>query len=275
MILILHHIYNRKGRKYNDKSPTQYTDQDIKDLESHIPEYTEIEGRAKMNGTWLKMPDGSTWKGDPRSWVQLQSKALQEHHNPEAFVTGYRREGSELGERTIWGLPTNGQQELAFARARTYTKDDDHVLTMVTDKIEDPEKITTVNAHGDNWRFIRTGKPGETTSTDDIVNANRQLRKKKIVRINNVEDIGDHIVPADSKYYYNGIGNDKSIPQDDIVLLRGAFRKALVGGDGMFKHPTNIYRSLIPTIATTGTTAGLGYPMYNYLQQSESYDRTR
>ena len=36
------------------------------------------------------------------------------------------------------------------------------------------------------------------------------------------------------------------VPQNNIILNDGTLRKALVGGNGNFKHPTHIYRSLIP-----------------------------
>jgi hypothetical protein len=95
------------GRKYKDGRSNQYTDKDIKDLEANIPEYIEIERKAKQDGTWLKMPDGSTWTGDPRSWVQLQSKAVQKH-NPEAFYTGIRKEIDPNYNEILWGLPVSG-----------------------------------------------------------------------------------------------------------------------------------------------------------------------
>ena len=40
----------------------------------HLQEYASIEKESKLNGTWLRMPNGSIWNGDPRSWVQMQSK---------------------------------------------------------------------------------------------------------------------------------------------------------------------------------------------------------
>ena len=51
-----------------------YTKEDAIELAKHIPEYHKIERIAKANGTWLKMPDGTTWPGDPRSWVQKKKK---------------------------------------------------------------------------------------------------------------------------------------------------------------------------------------------------------
>jgi hypothetical protein len=96
--------FEAAGRKYKDGSPTQYTDLDIKKLESHKPEYIEIERKAKADGTWLKMPDGSIWEGDPRSWVQLKSQAAQ-RHNPEVFYTGIRKEIDPNYNEQLWGLP--------------------------------------------------------------------------------------------------------------------------------------------------------------------------
>ena len=45
--------------------------EDVMALKSHIPEYLDIEKRAKIDGSWLKMPDGLLWSGDPRIWVQM------------------------------------------------------------------------------------------------------------------------------------------------------------------------------------------------------------
>ena len=63
-----------------------YDTEDVTALQFHLPEYLEIEKAAKANGTWLKMPDGSTWKGDPRSWVQLQSKEGQKLSQERLFT---------------------------------------------------------------------------------------------------------------------------------------------------------------------------------------------
>ena len=247
------------GRKYKDKSWNEYNDADIASLESHIPEYTEIERKAKLDGTWLKMPDGSTWEGDPRDWVVLQSKAVQDL-NPEVFITGVSKRKNPTFDNVVWGLPIKNQGKLAFARARTYADDDMHVFPMVTRKLEDPELITTFDAKGANWSVI-LDKEGKAIRTDDIVDANYRGRKRK-VDINNVIDIGDKKVPADSKYYFEGIGNNERIPQNNTIIYPRTLRKALHGSNGDFKHPTHIYRGLIP-IATIGT----GYSLFDEFNQ--------
>jgi hypothetical protein len=50
---------------------TLYSEEEAAILASHVPEYKKIEKESKENGTWLQMPDGSTWEGDPRSWVMM------------------------------------------------------------------------------------------------------------------------------------------------------------------------------------------------------------
>lgn len=248
------------GRKYKDGSWNEYNDTDIKDLESHIPEYIEIERKAKMDGTWLKMPDGSTWEGDPRSWVQLQSKAAKDAahgQEKEVFWTGINKKIDPNFNERIWGVPVQNHSKLALAKARTYTPNDSGIMPMFTVKYENPEAISVVDAKGHDWHAIPYN--GEFIKTDYVVDDIFARKGKKVTKINNVLDTGEYRVPPDSKYYYEGVGNNVRVPQDDIILNDGTFRKALIGGNGNFKHPTHIYRSIIPAVATTG----LGYSMFS------------
>lgn len=83
---------------------TKYTQEDIEIFKSHIPEYRQIEESTKRNGTWLKMPDGSTWKGDPRAWVMMQSKAFKANYSQQPWYTGQ----AEWETKYDYG---NGEQE--------------------------------------------------------------------------------------------------------------------------------------------------------------------
>lgn len=67
---------------------TYYDEDEAKRLASHVPEYNQIEQNAKANGTWLKMPDGSTWQGDPRSWIMMQSEAYKKNYSDKPWYTG-------------------------------------------------------------------------------------------------------------------------------------------------------------------------------------------
>lgn len=70
---------------FKTRATGSYDAQDVAALASHVPEYREIERIAKSNGTWLKMPDGSLWQGDPRTWVQMQSKAMKKFEKTPLF----------------------------------------------------------------------------------------------------------------------------------------------------------------------------------------------
>ena len=81
---------------------------DVKDydiLHTHLPEYESIEYSSKTNGTWLKDVYGGDWKGDPRSWVQLQSKRGKDLIPLNGYNTGvpnYHLETFPIYNGTIW-----------------------------------------------------------------------------------------------------------------------------------------------------------------------------
>ena len=94
----------------------------------HLQEYADIERNAKTTGTWLQMPDGSSWQGDPRSWVQLMSKDGQKilpkryfHGSDDFYKNGDIDVTPEVkGTKSIW-LSSNP------STARTYTTGDHKV----------------------------------------------------------------------------------------------------------------------------------------------------
>lgn len=222
-----------------------YTKEDAIELAKHIPEYHKIERIAKANGTWLKMPDGTTWPGDPRSWVQYMSKNVQKH-NPEQFWTGIRH-GTINPEynQQVWG--TYGQGKLSAAKARTYAEDDAHVLPMFSEK---KVPTTQYDANGSVW-FNINGK-----KTNDIVNQDF-ANGINTVKINNVTDTGPNIVtPNNSKYSWGDamtdydITNSAGVLQNDIIISPSSFRKSLLGNNGAFNHPTNMFRTLSMPFST-------------------------
>jgi len=230
------------GRPYNDGTAKAYTDTDISALQSHVPEYIEIERKAKANGKWLKMPDGSTWPGDPRSWVQLMSNAAQEK-KPKIFWTGIKAPSiNPEYNGQLWGV--YGQGVLPPAKARTYAVDDSHVLPMFTSK---DVPMSKYDAKGKMWYNI------EGRRTNDIV-AEDFANGKQVVRIENVMDTGSNTVSPTNSHFSLGntmmdwyIINNPSITQNDLVLAPGTYRKSLLGNNGDFSSTTNnIYKSFLP-----------------------------
>lgn len=67
---------------------TKYDQTDVDALNSHLKEYHNIELASKQNGSWLKLPDGSMWNGDPRVWIMMQSDAFTKNYRQQPWYTG-------------------------------------------------------------------------------------------------------------------------------------------------------------------------------------------
>ena len=205
-----------------------YDAEDIAALKAHIPEYHAIEEEAKRNGTWLKMPEGSTWEGDPRSWVQLQSKDGQKLVQ-DILYHGDRYGDSEnyLGE--LWGSSSP-------KIANTYSEN--------TYQLTYPKglKIKQVDAKGNRWGNIFKD---DSYDTNDFVHENLYDKPKSdVVIIKNVLDPGAHKPRNMSTQEYFSLLNK---PYNDTVLGPGVPRKSLLGNNGNFDFSNpNIYKGLLP-----------------------------
>lgn len=212
-----------------------YDAEDVAALQSHVPEYLDIERKAKVNGTWLKMPDGSTWKGDPRSWVQMQSQAYK-----NAGLTGVPHySGIDLRTHSLDYTPE-------------YAGDSWTDLDMGMSK---------------NWSGI--GIPGydgyifhldyPATAKEYAVDAggaywNNLPSKVFLEKPNIYEKITDNLVEQAAKHGYDVTKIDNVVegfsdgkPVTDIIIHSGTPRKSLLGNNGNFNLlDKNIYRGLIP-----------------------------
>lgn len=221
------------GRKYKDGSKSQYTDEDIKILKSHLPEYYKIEEQAKKNGNWLKMEDGSTWKGDPRSWIQLQSE-----------------QGKYLVPRRMFNAMSSNQRRMDYPEyeGQTWLQDDYNMALKWSGKnynpneggifeITYPKNIPTyeIDAEGKLWNELPNvfnHKLGNRTLSQLTTNSAASLAEMRgygATKIDNViEGFGDLV--------------------NDVVLKEGTPRKSLLGNNGDFNLKNkNIYRGIIGT----------------------------
>ena len=207
-----------------------YDAEDIAALQSHIPEYLEIEQTAKQNGTWLKMPDGSIWTGDPRSWVQLMSKAGQKLSKERLFTgmdmvkarnstyTGDVWADKERKVSSFWanedGVYPGKVIELAPAKGDRFTIDAKaHFWSDL------PRK------HGDIELPISEG--WTTTVSDGVVDYSK-AHGYGTTGINNIiEGNGDLV--------------------SDVIIHKGTPRKSLIGNNGNFDFLNpNIYKAGVP-----------------------------
>lgn len=228
----------------------KWTKKDEDALASHLQEYLDIEKKAKQNGTWLKNKDGSTFDGDPRSWVQMQSDSFKKSYNDEILTHGEDAindlfgdfygdgVGAGIGDKVLW---TSTNKLLG----KTYGND---VFSLAA--LKNAKTNIVADAEGRPWLNVVQGK-----DTNNLVYPN--LTNDNIVRINNVVDAGPNIKWSEIKDFRK----NETVPEylsrkytgDDVVIGQDVSRKSIVGNNGDFNPiDKNIYRALIPLISTYG-----------------------
>ena len=236
---------------FGTRTTGKFDAEDVAALKTHIPEYIQIEKQAKANGTWLKMPDGSTWQGDPRSWVQLMSKdgkkllkrrLFHGDNNLYPDSNGGDVTPEVLGNKVLW---TSTNKYMPYSYGNNH-----YELTI-------PEGMTncTFNAEGRNWNNLRAPSSFKYDDTNDV--ANDLLRDDNTVTISNVVDVGNYpgwrqgedgfpvSIPGErvDDYY------ERVFKGDDVILGKDTPRKSLLGNNGNFDLSNiNIYKGLAPFI---------------------------
>ncbi len=212
---------------------------------AHLDEYADIERTAKANGTWLKTEDGSVWKGDPRTWVQLMSKdgkKMKRGTFPsknDVYYTGVDEDDIIYDDYngTLWGSSS-------AAVARSYTNADDRVLTI---GVPNTSKAVTVNAGGQKWTSVPFPNSDKRGTTNEVV--------KEIFDNGNDVAIIEKVKDAGSSSFINsrhGIYDSDELA-DDIIIKRNSPRKSLVGNNGDFDLTNlNLYKGILPLIMTYG-----------------------
>lgn len=235
---------------FQKRADKKWTKQDEDALISHLQEYLDIEKKAKQNGTWLKNKDGSTFDGDPRSWVQMQSDQFKKSYNDEILTHGEDAindifgdfygdgVGAGIGDKVLW---TSTNKLLG----KTYGND---VFSLAA--LKNAKTNVVADAEGRPWLNVVQGK-----DTNNLVYPN--LTNDNIVRINNVVDAGPNIKWSEIKDFRK----NETVPEylsrkytgDDVVIGQDVSRKSIVGNNGDFNPiDKNIYRALIPLISTYG-----------------------
>nr|DAG91838.1 MAG TPA: Lysozyme [Crassvirales sp.] len=246
---------------FSKRTGGTYDAEDIAALKAHIPEYQAIEKAAKKNGTWLKMSDGSTWEGDPRSWVQLQSKDGQKllqkplyHGDSKAYtnIDGNDITPRTLGKGVLWA---SSNKYLPITYGNNY----------YTFTIPKGTPMVEINAGGRNWNNLEGLNLGYENTNDiswDLLN------NDNVVRIKDVVDIGSalrwrpgknglpQVIPNEElKHYVNRV-----FKGDDYIFGEDTPRKSLLGNNGDFDFTkSNIYKGLIPF----ALPIGIGYSSLN------------
>lgn len=89
---------------------------EIPENKALMQEYNAIEQQAKANGTWMKNPDGSSFKGTPEQFVQQNSQNFKKVY-PEGFENVFRGTGENIAELRPNRSIFTANQELASGYA--------------------------------------------------------------------------------------------------------------------------------------------------------------
>ncbi len=237
---------------FGTRAKGAYDPEDVLALKSHIPEYLTIEQQAKADGTWLKMSDGAIWQGDPRSWVQMQSKAYK-----DAQLTGIPHySGIDLNTHPISYTPEyNGDSwtDLDQGMSKNWSGigvpgHNGHIF-----ELDYPlsSKELTVDAEGRIWNNLPVKifleEPGMyNKTTEDLVEQSAR-HGYNVTRINNVVE-----------------GFSEGKPVTDVIIHEGTPRKSLIGNNGDFNLANpNIYKGLLYPF-------GIGLTVDNVFQTNEN-----
>ena len=97
-----------------------------KEIPANAPlmkEYSAIEQTTKANGTWMKNPDGSKYKGTPEQFIQQNSENFKKAYK-KGFNTGYR--GQTLPTEIVGGGNRGYAENIVFLgdkdQAMTYAE---------------------------------------------------------------------------------------------------------------------------------------------------------
>lgn len=241
-------IFDREFKSELDWSPEswfstrvtkQWTKEDAKALKRHLPEYLKIEKEAKANGTWLKMPDGSIYPGDPRSWVQMMSQAYNKYTGKSPFKYQVFSHSSPH-KFDKFDISHFGETDQGFYGKGFYAHPAENING----------KLIGRNSYGDNNYLLTTNvqKPFDLNNPDfeyaGLFNWERTNAPKGIFD------------GYDSVYY--GIPGNKTVGASpaELVVPKPTNYKSLLGNNGNFNvNDENIYRILLPLVGLGGIAA--------------------
>ena len=222
---------------FGTRATGNYDDEDIKALNAHLPEYLEIERIAKANNTWLKMPDGSKWEGDPRSWVQMMSKDYNKYTGKSLFKYKPFSHSTEATFDTF-DISHFGETDDGFYGRGFYT----HPAENINGKLQGR------NSYGDINYLLTTN----VQRPFDLRNQN--FKYAGLFNRENTNAPKGIFDGYDSVYY--GVPGENLVGGSpaELVVPEPNNYKSLLGNNGNFDalNP-NMYKGILPLGLLTGT----------------------
>lgn len=205
-----------------------------------LAEYNLIEETSKANGTWMKNPDGSAFKGTPEQFVQQNSENFKKAFGNTKLIN---KDGSPTfqyhgGKKGYEQFLT--PQDKGYIKRDTYTGDQGIYFTPSRSRAKSYSRNTPKNEREVYQTYINmenpySGKIKGTYGKDHITNE----QFEELIKNN-----------------YDGIIDKNIFPYHRQTIVFDPKKiKSAIGNNGMFDMTNpNIYKGLIPAGIIGGTT---------------------
>jgi hypothetical protein len=232
------------NKGFNSEIDWAKWNKEIPENKALMQEYNAIEQQAKANGSWMKNPDGSAFKGTPEQFVQQNSENFKKafsnilenknnsnifyHGSPETFSVFDK---TKFGKSDMGSLGRGNYITDSKSYAELYAKPEGYSML---EQFKNPK--------GNVYKLYANAPNIEKTSN---------LSKQQIKNLKG-KDV-ENVVYGDNDYLNKGFTGDA-----DIVIPFSSNLKSAVGNNGMFDMTNpNIYKSILPYAVPVGV-AGAG-----------------
>ena len=223
-----------------------------------IDEYHDIERTTKANGSWMKNPDGSLFKGTPEQFVQQNSQNFK-----KAFGN------TQVRDRTGSPLILHHGSEKNFTEFLTPSKG-------ITPELTHPKMNYSYFHFNPDIAAEYSGSfnPGAPDNYKNVKSV--YINSKNPLIHDHVSDPHEYIKDVNlddydvissrgfgKDYNYDKLTDDIQIEESEVAVPYGNYVKSATGNNGMFDMTNpNIYKGLVPV--------GLGIGLASQMQNKET-----
>lgn len=216
---------------------------------AHLSEYADIERKSKQAGTWLKNPDGTDFVGDPRSWVQMQSKDFNKWFNNSPL-----KEATGTPTTFYHGSPSNTITEFRKPSHPDYVKGKGRGTG------EEGIYVTPNKSYAERYKspdLMRGGNTSNSTVYELWSNANPVEFNAKNFPTSDVSTFyktskADRALVESKGHNAMSLGkmlNNSNGKRPELNVFEPTQLKSVIGNNGDFNRlNSNIYKVVIPTV---------------------------
>lgn len=230
-----------------------------------MKEYNAIEQQTKANGTWMKNPDGSAFKGTPEQFIQQNSENFKKafpnpvlddmgnvqinyHGSPYKFeeFKPALKPTDKTGERLGSGIYTTPKK----TKALEYAIKNQNKKGNLYELYQNANNKQTAIQDIDNYITTKIEKIKSDFLNKKISNQKANELYDAVLKEN--DELWDKIPDSEFKLQK---GKDYLRIDDEQIVPFNNYPKSAIGNNGMFDMTNpNIYKALIPAVATGAAT---------------------